>query len=128
MRILSFSLFGLISVGGCSAILNGTPREFRQAPVVQVENTGHSDLQIYAESKSLGYHDAQYLSDRVHLGRVRIGTRSEFTIPWYGVNGTTLLHLVAYEVKGKTAAFDQEFFLAAQDTVVLSIPLASHEQ
>jgi hypothetical protein len=128
MKIL-LSLAGLITVGGCATFLNAKARDSRGPAVVQVENNGHADLQIYAESGFKGNtaHDpAQYVPYRVHLGRVPVGTRSDFTIRDL-VWGITPIRFVAYEVNGKSAVLDQEFIVSAPDTVILSIPAASPE-
>ena len=129
MKILSLSLIGFISVAGCSTLLNGRARDFRGPAVVHVENHGHSDLQIYAESGFKGntaYDATQYVPYRVHLGRVPVGTRSDFTIRDL-VWGISPVRFVAYEVNGKSAVLDQEFIVSAPDTVILSVPAASHE-
>jgi hypothetical protein len=130
MKILSLSLFGLLCVGGCSTLVNGRARDFRVPTVVQIENNGHSDLQIYAERGFKGNtaHDAsQYVPYRVHLGRVPVGTRSDFTVRDL-VYGITPIRVVAFEVNGKSPVLDQEFIVSDPDTVTLSIPVASRER
>ena len=130
MKIVSLSLIGLITVGGCATLLSGSrARDSRRPPIVQVENGGHLDLQVYAESRFLGStaHAAQHVSPRLHLGRAPVGTRSDFTIPWDLVYGITQIRFVAYATNGKSPVLDQEFIISAPDTVILSVPVATRE-
>ena len=113
MRIPTIA-FALLVLGAtaCKTLSHGGTADQNQPTVLQVDNQGFLDMNVYA-SRS-GQH--------VRLGTATGNNKTNFTIPRSLVTGLTSLRFIADPIGGSRASVSQEITVTPGDTVVLTIP------
>ena len=114
MKIQTFA-FALLLLGAsaCKTFSRGSDdAEQRQLTLLQVDNQGFLDMNVYAARNS----------QRVRLGTATGSGKTNFTIPPGLVTGLTPLRFVADPIGGRRASVSEEITVAPGDTVVLTIP------
>jgi hypothetical protein len=111
IRSIAFALL-LLGVVACNAFSRGSGTDQNQPTVLQVDNQGFLDMDVYA-ARSV---------QRVRLGIAPGNSKTNFTIPSTLVSGLTSLRFIADPIGGSRASVSQEITVAPGDTVVLTIP------
>lgn len=112
IKSLGLAVF-LAGVAACSTFSRGsTTTDQSQPTVVQVDNEGFQDMDVYAVRSG----------QRVRLGLAPGSSKTNFTIPSTLVNGLTSLRFIADPIGGRRASVSQEITVAPGDTVVMTIP------
>jgi hypothetical protein len=114
MKIKSLGLAVVLAgVAACSTFSRGsTTTDQSQPTVVQVDNEGFQDMDVYAVRSG----------QRVRLGLAPGSSKTNLTIPSTLVNGLTSLRFIADPIGGRRASVSQEITVAPGDTVVMTIP------
>jgi hypothetical protein len=112
VRSLGLAVF-LAGIAACSTLSRGsTATDQTQQTVVQVDNLGFQDMDVYAVRSG----------QRVRLGLAPGSSKTNLTIPSTLVNGLTSLRFIADPIGGSRASVSQEITVAPGDTVVMTIP------
>ena len=112
IRTIAFALL-LLGASACKTFSRGSgDAEQSQPTVLQVDNQGFLDMNVYAARSS----------QRVRLGTATGNGKTSFTIPSSLVSGLTPLRFVADPIGGRRASVSEEITVAPGDTVVLTIP------
>ncbi|HEX9250332.1 MAG TPA: hypothetical protein VF856_12575 [Gemmatimonadaceae bacterium] len=111
---IAFALL-LLGASACKTFSHGAGASDQNYPtVVQVDNQGFLDMNIYAARSS----------QRVRLGTAAGNSKTNLTIPPGLVTGLTPLRFIADPIGGSRASVSMEITVAPSDTVVLTIPPA----
>ncbi len=109
---IAFALL-LLGASACKTFSPGAGASDQSYPtVVQVDNQGFLDMNIYAARSS----------QRVRLGTAVGNSKTNLTIPPGLVTGLTPLRFIADPIGGSRASVSMEITVAPSDTVVLTIP------
>ena len=110
---IAFALL-LVGASACKTFSHGAgASDQRSYPtVVQVDNQGFLDMNIYAVRSS----------QRLRLGTAAGNSKTNLTIPVGLVSGLTPLRFIADPIGGSRASVSMEITVAPSDTVVLTIP------
>jgi hypothetical protein len=112
IKLIAFVLF-VAAIAACSTFSRGSGTADQSQPtVLQVENLGFQDMDVYAVRSS----------QRVRLGLATGNSKTNLTIPPTLVSGPTTLRFVADPIGGRRASVSQEITVAPGDTVVMTIP------
>ncbi len=111
IRSIAFALF-LLGITACNAFSRGSTTDQTQPTVLQVDNQGFLDMDIFA-ARSV---------ERVRLGIAPGNGKTSFTIPRSLISGLTPLRFIADPIGGRRASVSQEITVAPGDTVLLTIP------
>jgi hypothetical protein len=111
IRSIAFALL-LLGLVACNAFSRGSATDQNQPTVLQVDNQGFLDMDVYAARSA----------QRVRLGVAPGNGKTNFTIPASLVSGLTSLRFIADPIGGTRASVSQEITVAPGDTVVLTIP------
>jgi hypothetical protein len=111
---IAFALL-LLGASACTTFSHGAGAPDQSYPtVVQVDNQGFLDMNIYAARSS----------QRVRLGTAAGNSKTNLRIPPGLVTGLTPLRFIADPIGGTRASVSMEITVAPSDTVVLTIPPA----
>lgn len=110
-RSIVFAL-AILAVTACSGFSRGSASPQGGTTVLQVDNQGFLDMNVYALRSS----------QRVRLGSASGNTKTNLTIPSDLIFGLTPLRFVADPIGGNRASVSQEITVAPGDTVVMTIP------
>jgi hypothetical protein len=110
-RSIAFALV-LLGITACNAYSRGSTIDQNQRTVLQVDNQGFLDMDVFA-ARSV---------ERMRLGIAPGNSKTNFTIPHSLVSGLTTLHFIADPIGGRRASVSQEITVAPGDTVLLTIP------
>jgi hypothetical protein len=111
---IAFALL-LLGASACTTFSHGAGTSDQSYPtVVQVDNQGFLDMNIYAVRSS----------QRVRLGTAAGNSKTNLRIPPGLVTGLTPLRFIADPIGGTRASVSMEITVAPSDTVVLTIPPA----
>ena len=109
---ITFALL-LLGASACKTFSHGAGAAEQSYPtVVQVDNQGFLDMNIYAARSS----------QRVRIGTAVGNSKTNLTIPAGLVTGLTPLRFIADPIGGSRASVSMEITVAPSDTVVLTIP------
>jgi hypothetical protein len=109
---IAFALL-ILSASACKTFSRGAGASDQNYPtVVQVDNQGFLDMNIYAARSS----------QRVRLGTAVGNSKTNLTIPPGLISGLTPLRFIADPIGGSRASVSMEVTVAPSDTVVLTIP------
>ena len=109
---IAFALL-LLGASACRTFSHGAGASDQSYPtVVQVDNQGFLDMNIYAARSS----------QRVRLGTAVGNSKTNLTIPPGLISGLTPLRFIADPIGGSRASVSMEVTVAPSDTVVLTIP------
>ena len=109
---IAFALL-LVGTSACKTFSHGARASDQSYPtVVQVDNQGFLDMNIYAARSS----------QRVRIGTAVGNSKTNLTIPPGLVTGLTPLRFIADPIGGSRASVSMEITVAPSDTVVLTIP------
>jgi hypothetical protein len=110
--MIAFALL-VLGASACKTFSHGSGASDQNQPtVVQVDNQGFLDMNIYAARNS----------QRVRLGTAIGNSKTNFTVPPGLVSGLTPLRFIADPIGGTRASVSMEITVAPGDTVVLTIP------
>ena len=103
----------LLAATACKTFSHGSGTfDQNQPTVVQVDNQGFLDMNVYAARSG----------QRVRLGTATGNRKTNLNIPPGLVSGLTSLRFIADPIGGTRASVSQEITVAPGDTVVLTIP------
>jgi len=112
IRTIALSIL-LLGAAACKSLSHGSGDiDPAQPTVLQVDNQGFLDMNVYAARSS----------QRVRLGTAAGNSKTNFTIPPTLVSGLTPLRFLADPIGGRRASVSEEITVAPGDTVVLTIP------
>jgi len=112
IQTIAFALL-LLGTSACKTFSRGAGASDQNYPtVVQVDNQGFLDMNIYAARSS----------QRVRLGTAVGNSKTNLTIPPGLITGLTPLRFIADPIGGSRASVSMEVTVAPSDTVVLTIP------
>ncbi|GAC1459033.1 MAG: hypothetical protein PVSMB1_08960 [Gemmatimonadaceae bacterium] len=111
IRSIAFALL-LLGIAACNAFSRGSGTDQNQRTVLQVDNQGFLDMDVFA-ARSV---------ERVRLGIAPGNSKTTFTIPPSLISGLTPLRFIADPIGGRRASVSQEITVAPGDTVLLTIP------
>jgi hypothetical protein len=110
-RSIGFAL-AILAVTACNGFSRGPASPQGGTTVLQVDNQGFLDMNVYALRSS----------QRVRLGSANGNTKTNLTIPSDLIFGLTPLRFLADPIGGNRASVSQEITVAPGDTVVMTIP------
>jgi hypothetical protein len=111
IQSIAFALF-LSGLAACNAFSRGSGADQNQPTVVEVDNQGFQDMDVFALRSG----------QRLRLGLATGVHKTDLTIPPALINGLTPLRFVADPIGGRRASVSQEITVAPGDTVVMTIP------
>lgn len=111
IRSIAFA-FLLLALVACNAFSRGAATDQNQPTVLQVDNQGFLDMDVFA-ARSV---------QRVRLGTAPGNSKTSFTIPASLVSGLTSLRFIADPIGGSRPSVSQEITVAPGDTVLMTIP------
>ncbi len=111
IRSIAFALL-LLGIAGCNAFSRGSGTDQSQPTVLQVDNQGFLDMDVFA-ARSV---------ERVRLGIAPGNSKTNFRIPPSLISGLTPLRFIADPIGGRRASVSQEITVSPGDTVLLTIP------
>jgi hypothetical protein len=113
MKIRTFALpLLLLGAAACKTFGHGAPIDPTAPTVIQVDNQGFLDMNVFAVRSS----------QRVRLGTAAGNSKTNFRVPPGLVSGLTPLRFIADPIGGSRASVSQEITVAPGDTVTLTIP------
>lgn len=113
IRTIAFSLL-LLGAAACKTLGHGGQIDANAPTVVQVDNQGFLDMNVFALRSS----------QRVRLGTAPGNSKTNFRVPPGLVSGLTPLRFLADPIGGRRNSVSQEITVAPGDTVTLTIPPA----